>query len=330
MSDNHLSGAGPMDRGSRIFLAGHQGMVGSAILRQLKSGGYTGLILKSRSELDLTDQQAVRRFFRDEKPDHVIIAAARVGGIGANLCFPADFIYQNLMIESNVIHETFQAGIRRLLFLGSSCIYPREAVQPMGESALLTGPLEPTNESYAVAKIAGIKLCEAYNLQHGTDYRSVMPTNLYGPNDNYDPEYSHVVPALIRRLHEARGAGNPEVTVWGSGEPRREFLYVDDMAAAALHVMNLATDVWATATRRRVSHINVGSGEEITIRELAEQVKAVVGYLGEIRFDTTRPDGVPRKMLDSSLLRRLGWSPSWDLQSGLQAAYRSFLERSAQ
>ncbi|MBD3868175.1 MAG: GDP-L-fucose synthase [Acidobacteria bacterium] len=316
-----------MDPEARIFLAGHQGMVGAAILRRLEADGYSRLIVKSRGELDLTDQQVVRRFFDDEKPDQVILAAARVGGIGANIRFPADFIYQNLMIEANVIHEAFRSGVRRLLFLGSSCIYPRDASQPMTEDALLAGPLEPTNESYAVAKVAGIKLCEAYNLQHGTDFRSVMPTNLYGPNDNYDPDYSHVVPALIRRFHEARIAGDPAVTVWGSGEPQREFLHVDDMAAAALHVMNLAPETWAAATRPRLSHINVGSGEEVTIREMAELVKAAVGYAGELRFDHTRPDGVPRKALDGSLLRRLGWQPSWKLPAGLAAAYRNYLEK---
>ena len=310
-----------------IFLAGHQGMVGSAILRRLEAEqGCSGLIVRTRRELDLTDQQAVRLFFEKEKPDHVILAAARVGGIGANIKFPADFIYQNLMIETNVIHESFRAGVQRLLFLGSSCIYPREADQPMAEDALLTGPLEPTNESYAIAKVAGIKLCEAYNLQHGTDYRSAMPTNLYGPNDNYDPDYSHVVPALIRRFHEARVAGEGSVTVWGSGEPRREFLHVDDMAAAALFIMNLDKEHWAAATRPRLSHINVGSGEEVTIRELAEQVRSAVGFTGELRFDPGKPDGVPRKALDSSLLRRLGWQPTWKLPAGLAAAYRSFLD----
>lgn len=316
-----------MNRCSRIYLAGHQGMVGSAILRKLESDGCTGVILRDRRELDLTNQRDVARFFKEQKPEHVILAAARVGGIGANLQFPADFIYQNLMIETNVIHEAFRSGIQRLLFLGSSCIYPREADQPMSEDALLGGPLEPTNESYAVAKIAGIKLCEAYNLQHGADFRSVMPTNLYGPNDNYDPEYSHVVPALIRRFHEAHIADRPEVPVWGSGEPRREFLHVDDLAAGALHVMKLDSTAWATATHPRVSHINIGSGVEVTIRELAGMIKRTVGFQGSIRFDETKPDGAPRKALDCNRLTRLGWSPDWDLVDGLKDAYRDYLAR---
>ncbi len=311
---------------ARIYLAGHQGMVGSALLRVLESDGCTNLLLRSLSELDLVEQDQVRKFFRSEKPEFVILAAAKVGGIGANDRFPAEFIYQNLMIEANVIHEAFEAGVRTLLYLGSSCIYPRMASQPMGEDQLLTGPLEPTNEPYAVAKIAGIKLCESYNRQHGTDFRSVMPTNLYGPNDNFHPENSHVVPALIRKFHEAKVQNAEAVTVWGSGRPRREFLHVDDMAAAGLHVMSMDRSEWESATRPMQSHINVGSGREVTIAELAEQVRAVVGFGGRIEYDAGKPDGTPRKLLDSTLLTRMGWQPAISLEQGLKSTYRWFRE----
>ncbi len=311
---------------ARIYLAGHDGMVGSAMLRILKARGDTNLLFRPLAELDLTEQGRVREFFRAEKPESVLLAAARVGGIGANSRFPAEFIYQNLMIEANVIHAAYEAGVKRLLLLGSSCIYPRMATQPMKEDELLAGPLEPTNEPYAVAKIAGIKLCESYNRQYGTDFRSVMPTNLYGPHDNFHRENSHVVPAMIRRFHDAKVRGADSVTVWGSGRPLREFLHVDDMAAASIHVMNLDRAVLESATRPMLSHVNVGSGEEVSIGGLAEQVRAVVGFGGRIEYDAGKPDGTPRKLLDSSLLNRLGWSPGISLKTGLKSAYRWFLE----
>jgi GDP-L-fucose synthase len=306
---------------SRIFVAGHRGMVGSAIVRALNGNAGHDLITRSRSELDLTDQAAVRQFFADERIDEVYLAAARVGGIHANNIYPADFIYDNLMIEANVIHQAFKAGVRRLMFLGSSCIYPKLAAQPMREDALLTGPLEPTNEPYAIAKIAGIKLCESYNRQYGksegVDYRSVMPTNLYGPGDNYHPENSHVVPALIRRFCEAKDSVAPSVMIWGSGTPRREFLYVDDMADASIHVMNLDHATYAAQTQPMQSHINVGYGSDVTIAELAQAVAHAVGYAGRIELDATKPDGAPRKLMDSSRLSALGWAPKVDLQTGL-------------
>jgi GDP-L-fucose synthase len=309
----------------RIYIAGHRGMVGAAIVRALTRRGYSDLITRTHAELDLTDQTQVRAFFQIEKIDQVYLAAAKVGGIHANDTYPAEFIYQNLMIEANVIHQSWCAGVQKLLFLGSSCIYPRMAVQPMAENALLTGPLEPTNEPYAIAKIAGIKLCESYNRQYGTDYRSVMPTNLYGPGDNYHPENSHVIPALIRRFHEAKVNGAEKVVIWGSGTPRREFLYVDDMAEASVHVMELARATNDAHTKPMQSHINVGSGEDITIRELAELVGKVIGYTGRIEFDASKPDGAPRKLLDITCLQRLGWMPRTALEVGLVNAYRAFL-----
>jgi nucleoside-diphosphate-sugar epimerase len=312
----------------RIYVAGHRGMVGSAILRQLEARRAAGEditpITRSRAELDLTDQAAVRAFFAAERPERVILAAAKVGGIHANNSYPADFIYENLIIEANVIHAAFEAGVERLLFLGSSCIYPREAPQPMAEEALLTGPLEPTNEPYAIAKIAGIKLCESYNRQHGTDFRSVMPTNLYGPGDNFHPENSHVLPALIRRFHEAVESGAEEVVVWGTGRPRREFLHVDDMAEASLFVLELPREVYARETEPMRSHLNVGTGEDVTIAELAGTVARVTGFRGRIRFDPTRPDGTPRKLLDTRRLTRLGWTPKIGLEEGIRETYGWF------
>lgn len=311
----------------KIFVAGHQGMVGSAIVRILEASSAASIVTRSHAQLDLTNQQAVREFFEVERPSEVYLAAAKVGGIHANNTFPAEFIYQNLMIEANVIHEAWRAGVRRLLFLGSSCIYPKYAQQPMSESALLTGELEPTNEPYAIAKIAGIKLCESYNRQYGTDYRSVMPTNLYGPGDNYHPENSHVIPALIRRFHEAKVSGMPEVSIWGTGTPRREFLFVDDMARASVYVMNLPKECYERETKTMLSHINVGCGKDVTIRELAEIVSRVVGYRGEIVFDTSKPDGTPRKLLDVSRLRALGLEAVVDLEEGLVLAYQDYLRR---
>ncbi|WP_412507236.1 GDP-L-fucose synthase [Roseovarius sp. SYSU LYC5161] len=310
---------------TRIYLAGHRGMVGGAILRKLEERGET-VITRTHAELDLTDQAAVRDFFQAERPDQVILAAAKVGGIHANNTYPADFIYENLMIECNVIHQAFAAGITRLMQLGSSCIYPRAVPQPMREDALLTGVLEPTNEPYAIAKIAGIKLCESYNRQHGTDYRSVMPTNLYGPGDNFHPENSHVLPALIRRFHEARQAGREEVTIWGSGTPRREFLHVDDMAAASLFVFDLARDTYDANTEPMLSHINVGTGEDITILELARLVARVTGYAGRIVTDPTRPDGTMRKLMDVSRLADMGWRASIPLEDGIAETYQWFLD----
>jgi GDP-L-fucose synthase len=315
----------PMPKDARIYLAGHRGMVGSALMRAVQASGYENIITRTHAELDLANQQAVNDFFEQEKPDYVVLAAAKVGGIGANNTYPADFIYDNLMIEANIIHAAWQHGVKRLLFLGSSCIYPRLAQQPMTEEALLTGLLEPTNEPYAVAKIAGIKLCESYNRQHGTDFRSVMPTNLYGPYDNFDLNKSHVVPALIRKFHEAKQNQDPAVTVWGSGNPRREFLHVDDMASASLFVMQLDKAGYEKHTQPMLSHINVGTGEDVTIRELAELVQAVVGFEGEIEFDTSKPDGPPRKLLDVSRLQGMGWQPQISLRAGLQNAYDWFL-----
>jgi GDP-L-fucose synthase len=312
---------------AKIFVAGHRGMVGSAIVRALRAQGHSEFVLRSRGELDLTDQRAVNDFFAAEKPGQVYLAAARVGGIHANNSYPAEFIYNNLMVQANVIHAAYVNGVRKLLFLGSSCIYPRLAPQPMGEDALLTGALEPTNEPYAVAKIAGIKLCESYNRQYGTDYRSVMPTNLYGPGDNYHPENSHVIPAMLRRFHEAKLADAPSVAVWGTGTPRREFLYVDDMAAACVHAMNLSPAVWAANTKPMQCLLNVGYGSDVSIAELAGSVAQAVGYEGRITFDTSRPDGSPRKLLDSARLHRLGWTPKVPLQQGLRIAYADFAER---
>jgi GDP-L-fucose synthase len=312
----------------RIYIAGHRGMVGSAILRALRGQGGNEIVARDHAELELADQAAVRAFFAAEKPDQVVLAAARVGGIHANSAYPAEFIYDNLMVQSNVLHEAWRAGVKRLLFLGSSCIYPRLAPQPMREDALLTGPLEPTNEPYAIAKIAGIKMCEAYNRQYGTDFRSVMPTNLYGPGDNYHAENSHVIPALIRRFDEARVTGAAEVVIWGTGEARREFLFVDDMAAACAHILRMDRGDYEAATKPALSHINVGTGEDLTIRELAERVGRVVGYRGRIVFDTAKPDGAPRKLLDVSRLRALDWAPRVGLDEGLALAYRDYLTSS--
>ncbi len=311
----------------RIFVAGHRGMVGSAIVRNLdKQQEAVEIITRTHAELDLGNQQAVHEFFADNQINEVYLAAAKVGGIHANNTYPADFIYENLMIECNIIHSAFKAGVKKLLFLGSSCIYPKLAAQPMQESALLTGILESTNEPYAIAKIAGIKLCESYNRQYGVDYRSVMPTNLYGPNDNFHPENSHVIPALIRRFHEATLANAAEVLVWGSGTPMREFLHVDDMAAASVHVMNLPKTVYDSQTEPMLSHINVGTGVDCTIRELAETIAKVVGFKGAVNFDASKPDGTPRKLMDVSRLERLGWKYQIDLEDGLRSAYAWFIE----
>lgn len=314
-----------------IFVAGHRGMVGSAIVRRLTALGYRHIITRSHSEMDLTSQAEVSAFFGERQIDQVYLAAARVGGIHANNIYPAEFIYQNLMIEANVIHAAHQHGVQKLLFLGSSCIYPKHAAQPMREDALLTGLLEPTNEPYAIAKIAGIKLCESYNRQYGRDYRSVMPTNLYGLGDNYHPENSHVIPALIRRFHEAKQARAPQVVVWGSGTPCREFLHVDDMASASVHVMELSSDAWQAVVLPMCSHINVGSGSDITIRELTELIAATVGYQGEIVFDESKPDGAPRKLMDSGVLLGSGWKAVKSLPAGLAEVcedFRKSVERS--
>ena len=310
-----------------IYVAGHRGMVGSAIVRQLETDDCQ-LITRSHSDLDLTNQVAVREFFEQEKPDQVYLAAAKVGGIHANNTYPAEFIYQNLMLEANIIDAAFRNGVKKLLFLGSSCIYPKLADQPMREDALLTGTLEPTNEPYAIAKIAGIKLCESYNRQYGEsheiDYRSVMPTNLYGPGDNYHPENSHVIPALIRRFHEAKNNNAPSVSIWGTGSPKREFLYVDDMARASVYVMNLDKVIYDNHTEPMCSHINVGTGTDLTIKELAETIREVFDYEGQIIFDPTKPDGSPRKLMDSQRLNSLGWQPEVSLKNGLASAYLDF------
>lgn len=316
-------------RNQRVFVAGHKGMVGSAIVRRLKALGYEDILTVSRDDLNLLDQAAVQVWFAENKPDQVYIAAAKVGGIHANNTLPAEFIYQNLMIEANLIHGAHQADVQKLLFLGSSCIYPKFAEQPMREEALLTGTLEPTNEPYAVAKIAGIKLCESYNRQYGRDYRSVMPTNLYGPNDNFHPENSHVIPALLRRFHEAVQENAPEVVIWGSGKPMREFLHVDDMAAASVHVMELDDSVYQANSEPMLSHINVGTGVDCTIRELAETVAKVTGYEGRLVFDDSKPDGTPRKLMDVSRLTSLGWDASISLEEGLRDTYAWYLNNEA-
>ncbi len=319
---------------AKIFVAGHRGMVGSAIVRQLLSQGLTqsNIITQSHYQLDLTDQASVQAFFAKERLDQVYLAAAKVGGIHANNTYPAEFIYQNLMIEANVIDAAFKNGVKKLMFLGSSCIYPKLAEQPMHEDALLTGTLEATNEPYAIAKIAGIKLCESYNRQygrsHGVDYRCVMPTNLYGPGDNYHPENSHVIPALIRRFHEAKLTNTPSVTIWGTGTPKREFLYVDDMAAASVYVMNLPRATYTRHTSPMLSHINVGYGQDISIAEVGQTIAQVVGYTGAITFDSTKPDGAPRKLMNSSRLNALGWQAQVNLHQGLVLAYEDFLKKS--
>lgn len=310
----------------RIFVAGHRGMVGSAICRTIEARGTGEIVTRTHAELDLVDQSTVNDFFASEKIDQVYMAAAKVGGIHANNTYPAEFIYENLMVEANVIHAAHKNDVQKLLFLGSSCIYPKIAPQPMREDALMTRELEPTNEPYAVAKIAGIKLCESYNRQYGRDYRSVMPTNLYGPNDNYHPENSHVIPALLRRVHEAKLGNAPEVVIWGSGNPMREFLHVDDMAAASVHVMELDKGTYDANTEPRLSHINVGTGIDCTIRELAETIVKVVGYKGDLVFDRTKPDGTPRKLMDVSRLKALGWTASIPLEDGLRNAYQWYLD----
>ena len=318
------------DLNTKIYVAGHRGMVGSAIVRNLEAKGFTNIVTRTHAELDLTNQAAVQAFFESEKPEQVYLAAAKVGGIYANNTFPAEFIYQNLMMEANTIHQAYMSGVKKLLFLGSSCIYPKLAPQPMGEDALLTGKLESTNEPYAIAKIAGIKLCESYNRQygssHGIDYRSVMPTNLYGPGDNYHPENSHVIPALIRRFHEAKVNNAPEVVIWGTGTPRREFLYVDDMAAASVFVMDLDKSIYDQHTDSMHSHINVGFGSDVTIAELAKAVGEAVGYEGSISFDLSKPDGTPRTLMNSAIINRLGWSAKIGLHNGLKFAYEDFTQ----
>ncbi len=320
-----------IDAKQKIYVAGHKGMVGSAIVRNLQEKGHTNIVARTHGELDLMNQAAVADFFAKEKPNQVYLAAAKVGGIYANNVFPAEFIYQNLMVQSNVIHQSFLSGVQKLLFLGSSCIYPKMVSQPMNEAALLTGKLEPTNEPYAIAKIAGIKLCESYNRQygvsHGVDYRSVMPTNLYGPGDNYHPENSHVIPALLRRFHEAKLKNAHEVVIWGTGTPKREFLYVDDMASASVFVMQLDKSAYDSQTEPMQSHINVGFGSDITINELAQTIAKVVGYTGQISFDIDKPDGTPRKLMDSSRLNRMGWQAKVGLEQGLSVAYNEMANR---
>ena len=314
-----------IDLNARIYVAGHRGMVGAAIVRALQAKGYTNLVTRTHAELDLTNQAAVRAFFQSERIDQVYLAAAKVGGIHANNTYPAEFIYQNLVIQSNVIHEAWQSGVKKLLFLGSSCIYPRDCPQPIKEEYLLTGPLEPTNEPYAIAKIAGIKMCESYNRQYGTDYRSVMPCNLYGPGDNYHPENSHVIPALIRRIHEAKTTGADSIAVWGSGKALREFLYVEDMAAACLHLMELDKAEFVTHASPMQSHVNVGSGQEISIGRLAELIVQVVGYRGRIQYDHLTPDGTPRKQLALTRLKSLGFNRKlMCLEEGLIKTYQDF------
>ena len=314
----------------KIYIAGHRGMVGSGIVRQLEAriaaGEELEILTRTHAELDLTEQSSVRDFMQSEKPDLVIVAAAKVGGIHANNTYPAQFIYENLMIQNNLIHSAFMVGVEKLLFLGSSCIYPRLAEQPMCEDALLTGTLEATNEPYAIAKIAGIKMCESYNRQYGVDYRSVMPTNLYGPGDNFHPENSHVVPALIRRFHEAKNNSTAEVAIWGSGKPFREFLHVDDMAAASLFVLDLDIQTYSANTQPMLSHINVGSSEEVSIGDLAILIGEVVGYQGNVTFDASKPDGAPRKLMDSSRLEKMGWKAGIGLREGLVDAYKWFLD----
>ena len=316
-----------MNLNDKIYIAGHRGLVGSSIVRQLESRGFTNLLMRTHKELDLTSQAQVQNFFQQEKPDYVILAAAKVGGIHANNTYPADFIYQNMMIEANVINSAYESEVKRLLFLGSTCIYPKEVEQPMREDALLTNVLEPTNEPYALAKIAGIKLCESYNRQHGTDFRSVMPTNLYGINDNFHPENSHVIPALMRRFHEAKVNNDSEVVVWGTGNAMREFLYVDDMAQASLFVLELDKQTYKANTQPMLSHINVGTGKDVTIREIAEIMKQVIGYKGKLTFDISKPDGAKRKLIDITRLKNMGWKYSVDLKTGLGKVYGWYLNK---
>lgn len=318
-----------MNNDLKVYVAGHRGMVGSAIVRQLRARGIKNILTRTHQDLDLTNQQAVADFFETEKPDQVYLAAAKVGGIHANNAYPAEFIYENLMIQSNVVHQAFLAGVKKLLFLGSSCIYPKLADQPMSEEALLSGKLEATNEPYAVAKIAGIKLCESYNRQysqsHDIDYRSVMPTNLYGPGDNYHPQNSHVIPALLRRFHEAKLRGDSEVIIWGTGTPMREFLYVDDMASASVFVMDLERAIYNQHTEPMLGHINVGFGTDVSIKELSYLIAEVVGFSGKIGFDSSKPDGAPRKLMNSHKLNKMGWRPKVHLMDGLRLAYNDFV-----
>lgn len=311
---------------NKIFVAGHQGMVGSALLKTLKQQNFNNLVVRTRTELDLTQQYQVREFMFSERPDCVVIAAAKVGGIHANNVYPADFMYTNLIIECNLIHQAFEAGVKKILFLGSSCIYPKFAHQPMSEHALLTGLLEPTNEPYAIAKIAGIKLCESYNRQFGTDYRSVMPCNLYGPNDNFQLENSHVIPALIKKIHFAKLSRQPTVSVWGTGTVRREFLYVDDMASACLHLLKMPTSEFNSMVDPMCSQMNIGYGDDVTINELVCLIKDVIGYEGDIEYDTSKPDGAPRKLMDTGLINRTGWHPEYSLQRGLAKTYDWYVE----
>jgi len=314
-----------LQKEDKIYVAGHRGLVGSAIVRQLGAKGFSNLLMRTHNELDLTNQMEVQTFFKQEKPDYVILAAAKVGGIHANNTYPADFIYQNMMIEANIINASYENNVKRLLFLGSTCIYPRSVEQPMREEALLTGVLEPTNEPYALAKIAGIKLCESYNRQHGTDFRSVMPTSLYGINDNFHPENSHVIPALMQRFHKAKCNNSAEVVVWGTGKAMREFLYVDDMAKASIFVLDLDKQTYHDNTEAMLSHINIGTGVDVTTRKLAETMKQVIGFEGRLVFDTEKPDGAPRKLIDVSRLSNMGWKYSIDLKSGLEQTYKWYL-----
>jgi len=316
-----------MDFNDKIYIAGHRGMVGSAITRKLESRGFNNLIMRSHQELDLVNQSQVQNFFQQEKPDYVILAAAMVGGIHANNTYPADFIYYNMMIEANVIHSAYLSQVKRLLFLGSTCIYPKAVKQPMREDALLTGILEPTNEPYAVAKIAGIKLCESYNRQYKTDFRAVMPTNLYGINDSFHPDNSHVIPALMQRIHQAKLNDDSEVVIWGTGEAKREFLYVDDMATASLFVLELNEQVYQDNTHQMLSHINVGTGNDVSIREVAEIIKKVVGFKGKFKYDKTKPDGAPRKLIDVTRLESMGWTYSINLQEGVEKMYKWYSKK---
>lgn len=315
------------EKSKRVYVAGHLGLVGSSLYRRISERGADEVVVRTRSQVELGNQSEVNRFFESEQLDEVYMAAAKVGGIHANDTLPAEFIYENLSVQANVINAAWRSGVKKLLFLGSSCVYPRLSPQPIREEYLMTGPLEPTNEPYAIAKIAGIKMCESYNRQYGTDYRSVMPTNLYGPGDNYHPENSHVIPALLRRFHQAKSENNPEVVIWGSGKPMREFMFVDDMADACVHIMNLPRKVYDQHTSPTQSHINVGTGKDITIAELAKLIGGVVGFKGRITFDTSKPDGMPRKLLDVSKLSALGWKAKTSLEEGLEKTYQAYLER---